>query len=232
LQSLARALDNYQKPEDLIGENGLLKRLVKMLVKRALEVGMTNHLGLPKPSRAISARCRWTFPVTAKGHASRKSSSSTRPAGPASTTKSSRGLSVREIQGHLGEMYGTEVSPTLISNVTDAVSEDVKPWQARPLDADPVSRLYPRQGARQRRGAHQAVYLAIGVNMEGHKEVLGLWIYQTEGAMFWLQVVIERAGHRHRLRRRPERLPGRHQGGLPTHRRPFNCASCTWYAIA
>jgi transposase-like protein len=101
---------------------------------------------------------------------------------------------VREIQGHLEEMYGTEVSPTLISAVTDAVSEEVKLWQARPLDA-----LYPivyldcihvkvRDSGAVRT---KAVYLAIGVNMDGHKEVLGLWIAQTEGAKFWLQVVTE-----------------------------------------
>lgn len=105
-----------------------------------------------------------------------------------------RGLSVREIQGHLEEMYGTEVSPTLISAVTDAVSEEVKIWQTRPLDA-----LYPivyldcihvkvRDSGAVRT---KAVYLAIGVNMDGHKEVLGLWIAQTEGAKFWLQVVTE-----------------------------------------
>ncbi|MGF6303010.1 putative transposase [Paraburkholderia sp. WC7.3d] len=105
-----------------------------------------------------------------------------------------RGLSVREIQGHLEEMYGTEVSPTLISAVTDAVSEEVKVWQGRALDA-----LYPivyldcihvkvRDSGAVRT---KAVYLAIGVNMTGHKEVLGLWIAQTEGAKFWLQVVTE-----------------------------------------
>ncbi|CAD6556919.1 hypothetical protein LMG28727_06237 [Paraburkholderia kirstenboschensis] len=95
-----------------------------------------------------------------------------------------RGLSVREIQGHLEEIYGTEVSPTLISAVTDAVSEEVKVWQARALDG-----LYPivyldcihvkvRDSGAVRA---KAVYLAIGVNMAGHKEVLGLWIAQTEG---------------------------------------------------
>jgi len=109
-----------------------------------------------------------------------------------------RGLSVREIQGHLEEMYGTEVSPTLISAVTDAVSEEVKLWQGRPLDA-----LYPivyldcihvkvRDSGAVRT---KAVYLAIGVNMDGHKEVLGLWIAQTEGAKFWLQVVTELKTH-------------------------------------
>ncbi len=105
-----------------------------------------------------------------------------------------RGLSVREIQSHLEEIYGAEVSPSLISSVTDAVSEDVKLWQARPLDE-----LYPilyldcihvkvcDSGAVR----NKAVYLAIGVNMTGHKEVLGLWIAQTEGAKFRLQVVTE-----------------------------------------
>ncbi|WP_322402909.1 IS256 family transposase, partial [Massilia luteola] len=105
-----------------------------------------------------------------------------------------RGLSVREIQSHLEEMYGAEVSPTLISNVTDAVSEDVKLWQARPLDAVyPILYLDCIHVKVRDNGAvrTKAVYLAIGVNMDGHKEVLGLWISQTEGAKFWLQVVTE-----------------------------------------
>jgi len=104
-----------------------------------------------------------------------------------------RGMTVREIQSHLEEIYGTEVSPSLISSVTDAVAEEVKAWQARPLDP-----LYPivyldcihvkvREGAVR----VKAVYLAIGVTMAGEKEVLGLWLAQTEGAKFWLQVVTE-----------------------------------------
>ncbi|KKY08266.1 hypothetical protein ST27_24320, partial [Xanthomonas phaseoli pv. phaseoli] len=100
---------------------------------------------------------------------------------------------VREIQSHLEEMYGTEVSPSLISSVTDAVVEEVKAWQARPLDP-----VYPivyldcihvkvREGAVR----VKAVYLAIGITMGGEKEVLGLWLAQAEGAKFWLQVVTE-----------------------------------------
>jgi len=101
---------------------------------------------------------------------------------------------VREIQGHLEEMYGTEVSPTLISSVTDAVIDEVKAWQSRPLDT-----LYPivyldcihvkvRDSGTVRA---KAVYLALGINMAGEKELLGIWIAQTEGAKFWLQVVTE-----------------------------------------
>ena len=104
-----------------------------------------------------------------------------------------RGMTVREIQAHLEEMYGTEVSPSLISSITDAVSDEVKTWQSRPLDP-----VYPivyldcihvkvREGAVR----VKAVYLAIGVTMTGEKEVLGLWLAQTEGAKFWLQVVTE-----------------------------------------
>ena len=103
-------------------------------------------------------------------------------------------MTVREIQAHLMDMYGTEVSPTLISTVTDAVIEDVKAWQSRPLEA-----LYPivyldcihvkvRDSGAVR---VKAVYLALGINLRGEKELLGLWIAQTEGAKFWLQVITE-----------------------------------------
>ncbi len=217
LVKLADALlANYQKPEDLIGENGLLKQLTKMLVERALETEMTEHLGHDK-SGAVTNRTR----NTRNGHSAKTlqgdfgelpldiprdrqgvfepqlvAKHQTRWSGFDDKIISlyARGLSVREIQGHLEEMYGTEVSPSLISAVTDAVSEDVKVWQARPLDP-----LYPilyldcihvkvRDAGAVRT---KAVYLAIGVNMDGHKEVLGLWIAQTEGAKFWLQVVTE-----------------------------------------
>jgi hypothetical protein len=105
-----------------------------------------------------------------------------------------RGLTVREIQGHLGEIYGTEVSPDLISKITDAVLQDAKAWQTRPLEA-----VYPivyldalvvkiRDGQAVR---HHACYLAIGVNTDGERDVLGLWFQRTEGAKFWLAVLTE-----------------------------------------
>lgn len=217
LLKLADALlANYQKPEDLIGENGLLKQLTKMLVERALETEMTEHLGHGRSGAVTNQTGN-----TRNGHSAKTlqgdfgelpldiprdrqgafepqlvAKHQTRWSGFDDKIISlyARGLSVREIQGHLEEMYGTEVSPSLISAVTDAVSEDVKVWQARPLDP-----LYPilyldcihvkvRDSGAVRT---KAVYLAIGVNMDGHKEVLGLWIAQTEGAKFWLQVVTE-----------------------------------------
>jgi len=105
-----------------------------------------------------------------------------------------RGMTTRDIQGHLQEIYGIDVSPTLISQVTDAISEEVLMWQNRPLDEvypivylDAV-RIKVRHDSRV---INKAVYLAIGINMDGIKEVLGMWTSENEGAKFWLQVVTE-----------------------------------------
>src|ERR1700693_5007156 len=105
-----------------------------------------------------------------------------------------RGMTVREIQGHLQELYGVEVSPDLISRVTDAVLEEVRAWQNRPLDpVYPVIffdalRVKIRDEGLVR---NKAVYVALALNPDGDKDVLGLWIEQTEGAKFWLKVINE-----------------------------------------
>ena len=209
-------LTNYKKPEDLIGENGLLKQLTKMLVERALETEMAEHLGHDKsdPVTNVTGNARNGHSAkTLKGEFGELpldiprdrqgafepqliGKHQTRWAGFDDKIVSlyARGMTVREIQGHLTEMYGTEVSPSLISAVTDAVSEEVKAWQARPLDPlYPILYLDCIHIKVRDTGAVRvkAVYLAIGVNLDGHKEVLGLWIAQTEGAKFWLQVVTE-----------------------------------------
>jgi len=106
----------------------------------------------------------------------------------------SRGMSTRDIVATLRELYDVEVSPTLISSVTDHVLEEVQQWQSRPLDE-----IYPivyldcivvkiRQ---DKRVINKSIYLALGINMEGHKELLGLWISENEGAKFWLSVLTE-----------------------------------------
>jgi putative transposase len=105
-----------------------------------------------------------------------------------------RGMTVREIQAHLAELYGIEVSPDLISTVTDEVITEVTEWQSRPLEA-----LYPivffdalRVKIRDEGTVkNKAIYLALGVDREGTKDILGLWIEQTEGAKFWLKVITE-----------------------------------------
>ncbi len=102
-----------------------------------------------------------------------------------------RGMTLREIQGHLAELYGLDVSPELISTITDDVMAEVAEWQARPLDT-----MYPivyfdalRLKIRDEGTVkNKAVYLALGIDASGRKDVLGLWIEQTEGAKFWLKV--------------------------------------------
>ena len=212
---LSGLLADYKKPEDLIGENGLLKQLTKLLVERALDAELTEHLGHDRHESVANPTGNTRngkSKKTLKGefgelpidiprdrHGSFEPQlipkHQTRWTGFDDKIISlyARGMTVREIQAHLQEMYGTEVSPSLISSVTDAVSEEVKAWQARPLDS-----LYPiiyldcihvkvREGAVR----VKAVYLAIGVTLAGEKEVLGMWLAQTEGAKFWLQVVTE-----------------------------------------
>ena len=212
---LAGLLANYKKPEDLIGEDGLLKHLTKLVVERALEAEMTEHLGHGKHEAVANAsgntrngKSRKTLKgefgelpieVPRDRHGSFEPQlipkHQTRWAGFDDKILSlyARGMTVREIQAHLEEMYGTEVSPSLISSVTDAVADEVKAWQSRPLDP-----IYPivyldciHVKVREGTVRVKAVYLAIGITMEGEKEVLGLWLAQSEGAKFWLQVVTE-----------------------------------------
>lgn len=209
-------LSGYQKPEDLMGANGLLKQLTKALVERALEAEMTEHLGHAKHGPVSNAtgntrngKSRKTLkgdfgalpieiPRDRLGHFEPqiigKHQSRWTGFDDKIISLYARGLTVREIQGHLEELYGTEVSPTLISSVTDAVLEAVKAWQLRPLDpVYPIVYLDCIHVKVRDTGAVRvkAVYLAIGINLQGEKEVLGLWIAQTEGAKFWLQVVTD-----------------------------------------
>ena len=109
-----------------------------------------------------------------------------------------RGMRTREIQGHLKDLYQVEVSPDLISTITDSVLEDVRAWQSRRLDA-----VYPivyldAIHVKQRAGGHvqnQAVYVALALTMAGDKELLGLWVGEAEGAKFWLSVLTELKNH-------------------------------------
>jgi putative transposase len=209
-------LKGYKKPEDLIGENGLLKQLTKQLLERAMSAEMTAHVGYEKHEAAgnnTGNSRNGTSAKTIKGSFGTMpievprdrngtfepqiiEKHQTRFTGFDENIISlySRGLSTREIQQNLEEIYHVEVSPALISNVTEEVIEEVKAWQNRQLDGVyPIVYMDAIQ-FKVRDGGHvknKAVYLAIGMTIEGLKEVLGLWIAQTEGAKFWLQVVTE-----------------------------------------
>lgn len=209
-------IKDYQKPEDILGENGLLKQLTKAILERVMQAELTHHLGYEKHSldgyNSGNSR-NGTSQKTLQGDfgelpievpRDRQASfepkivpkGQTRFAGFNDKILSlyARGLTVREIQAHLEEIYKVEVSPTLISNVTEAVIDEVKGWQNRPLEAVyPILYLDALQ-VKIRDGAHvrnMSIYIAIGVTLSGVKEALGLWVAQTEGAKFWLQVVTE-----------------------------------------
>lgn len=205
-----------KSPEEILGEQGLVKGLTKRLVERALEAELSNHLGYEKNSPAgrntgnsrngksskkvktCSGELEIVVPRDRDASFEPQLVKKGQRRLPGFDDKVialyARGMTTREIQGHLHELYGVEVSPTLISNVTDSVLEDVKAWQARPLDA-----VYPivyldAIHVKLRTSGHvqnQAVYLALGVNLEGQKELLGLWVGEAEGAKFWLSVLTE-----------------------------------------
>jgi transposase-like protein len=102
-----------------------------------------------------------------------------------------RGMTVREIQGYLAEIYAVEVSPEFISSVTDAVMAEVAAWQARPLEAMYPVVFFDALRVKVREDAvvrNKAIYLALGVQADGTRDILGLWIEQTEGAKFWMKV--------------------------------------------
>lgn len=209
-------LKDYKNPEDLIGENGLLKQLTKQLLERAMSAELTEHVGYGKhdPAGKNSGNSRnGSSAKTMKGSFGRLPLEIPRDRNgtfePQIIEKHqthftgfdaniislyARGLSTREIQQHLEEIYHVEVSPALISSVTEAVIDEVKAWQNRQLDAVyPIVYLDAIQFKVRDNGhvRNKAIYLAIGISVSGLKEVLGLWIAQTEGAKFWLQVVTE-----------------------------------------
>src|SRR5205823_526646 len=209
-------LSNYKKPEDIIGENGLLKQLTKAVLERALEAEISEHLGYQKHDPAGQntgnirngqkrKRLKGDFgELELETPRDRQSTFEPQIVAKRQTrwtgfddkiiSMYARGMTTREIQGHLEEIYGVEVSPTLISNVTDAIVEEVKQWQNRPLEE-----LYPivyldALMVKVRDEGHiqnKAVYVVLGVDLDGQKDVLGLWVAQNEGAKFWLQVLTE-----------------------------------------
>ena len=216
LKLIDKLLADYKKPEDIIGENGLLRQLTKAVLERALQAEMTGHLGYEKHHSAGNNSGNSRNGVTTKTlkgdfgeiplETPRDRNGSYEPQivskGQTRFTgfdekiisMYARGMSTREIQGHLEEIYQVEVSPALISNVTEEVMEEVKSWQNRPLDpVYPIMYLDALMVKIRETGhvRNRAIYVVIGVNMEGHKEVLGLWAGQAEGAKFWLQVLTE-----------------------------------------
>ena len=213
---LDELLAEYERPEDLLGDDGLFRQLKKALPERAPGAELTDHLGYGKGDLSGGGsgnRCNGHSDkavLTDEGEVPiavpRDRNGTFEPAIVPKGTRRledfdarvlslyARGLTVREIRSHLEELYGVSVSPDLISRVTDAVLKEVRDWQNRPLD--PVCSVVFFDALRveirdERLVRNTAVYLALAITCQGEKEVLGLWIEQTEGAKFWLKVMNE-----------------------------------------
>jgi len=202
--------------EEIVGPGGVLAQLTKRLVERALEAELTEHLGYEPhqepPGGIGNTRNGTTAKTLATEHGPveiktpRDRTSSFEPQLVRKGQRRfegfddkilalyARGLSTRDIEAHLAELYGVDVGRDLISRVTDAVMDDVREWQQRPLDD-----VYPvlfldalvlkiREGGTVQR---KACYLALGVTVEGDRDVLGMWFQETEGAKFWMQVLTD-----------------------------------------
>lgn len=209
-------LSGYKNPEDLLGDDGIFKELKKALLERALSAELSAHLGYEKgdlkgrktgnsrnghgSKRLTGEDGEMTISVPRDRDASfapqivKKGQSRFDGFDDQIISMYARGMSVREIRGHLQDLYGVEVSPDLISRVTDEVMDEVRAWQSRPLDEVYPIIIFDALRVKIRDEGtvrNKAVYLALGFTMEGRKEVLGLWIEQTEGAKFWLRVMTE-----------------------------------------
>jgi len=213
---LDELLKNYEKPEDMLGKEGIFKSLQKALLERILNAELTNELGYEKHASAgnNSGNSRNGYSEkTLKGEHGNLTIEVPRDRNgdfepkiiPKNHTRFDgfdekiislygRGMTTRDIQAQLKDLYGVEVSAGLISTVTAEVMEEVKGWQTRPLD-----KIYPIvyldalviKVKEDKRVVNKAFYLALGVNIEGEKDLLGIWISQNEGAKFWLNVLNE-----------------------------------------
>jgi putative transposase len=209
-------LAGARSEEEIVGPGGLLAQLTQRLVERALEVELTDHVGYERhqepPGGTGNTRNGRTPKTLSTEHGPvqintpRDRDGSFEPKLVRKRQRRfegfderilalySRGMSTRDIEAHLRELYSVSVGRDLISRVTDAVMDDARGWQSRPLeDVYPVVFLDAlvlkvRDGGSVQR---KACYLALGVGMDGSREVLGLWFQETEGAKFWMQVLAE-----------------------------------------
>ena len=215
-QLIDELLKDYSGPESFWGESGLFSQLKKKIIERTLDAEMDNHLGYSKHNpkgnnsgNSRNGRGKKTVVIDSEQvdlNPPRDRNSSFEPQLIPKRQKYfegfndkilamyARGMSVRDIQSCLLEMYSVDVSEGLISQATEGIMEEVKAWQSRPLD-----NVYPViyldcivvKSRQDGRVTNRSVYLALGINMEGQKELLGMWIAQTEGAKFWLGVITE-----------------------------------------
>jgi putative transposase len=213
---LDELLKGYSKPEDLTGPDGLLKQLTAALVNRAMNAELDQHLGYGKgetPPEGQENRRNGRGSKVLRTHQGEVEVEVPRDRNgtfePQLVKKHqrhfdgfddkilsmySRGMSVRDIRSHLEDIYGVEVSPDLISRVTDAVVDELEEWQRRSLEPVYLVVYLDAMVVKIRdKGTvdNKSVYLAVGVSADGSKDVLGMWMAPTEGAKFWLGILTE-----------------------------------------
>jgi putative transposase len=206
-------LGGYRKPEELTGPNGLIKQLIGKLVTRAMNAELEHHLGYEPgqvPPEGQSNRRNGKRSKTLRSDVGaipievprdRDGTYEPQIVGKHERHFSgfddkilsmyARGMSVRDIQGHLHEIYGVEVSPDLISKVTDAVIDELRTWQSRALESvylivyiDALITKIRDKGVVQ----NKAIYTVMGISPDGRKDILGFWVQASEGAKFWLNI--------------------------------------------
>lgn len=204
--------------EELMGPDGAIKKMMKSSLEAILDAEMTEHLGYPKkspegnnsgnsrngkyPKSVITQSGNLTLdiPRDRKGkfepkiipkHQSRLGKIEDQI-----ISMYAKGISTRDIQSHLEEIYGVEVSPTLISQISDKISAKALEWQSRELESvypviffDAIH--YKVRDESARKVVSKAAYTCLGINIDGHKDLLGIWIGEAEGATFWLNVITE-----------------------------------------
>lgn len=216
IEQLKADLKNAKTYQDLMGENGAIKKLIKSSLEGMLDAELSEHLGYPKYSpegknsgNSRNGKTQKTLkndngqidisvprdrngsfdPVLVKKYE--------RTLGPIEDkiiSMYAKGMTVRDIQAHVHELYGLDISPTLISNITDRIIDLAKQWHNRPLESvypivffDAIHYKVTDEG----RVTNKAAYSCLAIDIQGQKDLLGLWISQAEGANFWLTVLTE-----------------------------------------
>ncbi len=216
LDQLMADLENVKSYDDLMGKNGAIKKLIKSSIEKLLDAELTNHLGYPKDSpignnsgnsrngkrskTIISENGKLEINIPRDRNSTfdpvliEKYKRTVGPIEDKIISMYAKGMTTRDIQSHIEEIYGLDISPTTISNITNAMVDHARQWQDRALQDiytivyfDAIHYKVRLEG----KVVSKAAYTCLGVDIEGHKDLLGLWIGEAEGANFWLAILTE-----------------------------------------
>lgn len=217
IQQLKADLSEAKNYEDLMGKDGAIKKLISKTLEQMLEAELTEHLGYERYSpdgknsgnsrngkthktlKNDNGQIELTVPRDRNGEFDpvivKKYEKTIGPIEDKIISMYAKGMTTRDIQTHVTELYGIDISPTLVSNITNKIVHLAEEWQNRPLE-----KVYPivffdaihyKIRDESRKVTSKAAYTCLAVNMEGHKDLLGLWISEAEGANFWLNILTE-----------------------------------------